>query len=100
MCPVVLGKGRSLFRDNVEAIAIKLVSVTALDRGAVSLIYSQRGAAGSQADEAAARFAVRSLSARCYAPFVSNDKRRAVDGPGTAGASRLNRRHPQLPEVV
>ena len=43
LCPVVLGSGRPLFRDNVESIQMKLANAKALDRGAVSLIYSQRG---------------------------------------------------------
>src|SRR5919206_4714698 len=42
MCPVVLGKGRALFRGSAGPIAMKLVSATALDRGAVSLIYRRR----------------------------------------------------------
>ncbi|WP_299433052.1 dihydrofolate reductase family protein [uncultured Meiothermus sp.] len=46
MCPVVLGSGRSLFRDNLASIQLKLVNANVLDRGAVSLIYSQQDAAG------------------------------------------------------
>jgi dihydrofolate reductase len=42
VCPVVLGKSRTLFRDNVEPIPMTLVSASALERGAVSLIYRQR----------------------------------------------------------
>ncbi len=45
MCPVVLGKGRPLFRD-AGPIQMKLVNAKALDRGAVSLIYARRDAAG------------------------------------------------------
>lgn len=41
-CPVVLGKGRPLFRDNVRPIQMQLVNAKALDRGAVSLIYHHR----------------------------------------------------------
>lgn len=39
ICSVVLGSGRALFRDKVAPIQMKLASVNALDRGAVSLIY-------------------------------------------------------------
>jgi dihydrofolate reductase len=45
-CPVVLGSGRRLFRDDGRPIAMNLVSATALDRGAVSLVYSRRNTAG------------------------------------------------------
>jgi len=41
ICPLVLGSGRPLFRDNIGSIQLKLVSAKALSRGAVSLIYSQ-----------------------------------------------------------
>ncbi len=41
ICPLVLGSGRPLFRDNVRSIQMKLVNAKALSRGAVSLIYSQ-----------------------------------------------------------
>jgi len=40
LCPVVLGSGRPLFRDNARLIPMKLVSAKTLDRGAVSSIYS------------------------------------------------------------
>ena len=46
MCPLVLGAGRPLFRDKVGSIEMKLVSARALDRGAVSLVYSRRGSTG------------------------------------------------------
>lgn len=46
LCPVVLGSGRPLFREKAESNPMKLVRATALDRGAVSLIYSPRDAAG------------------------------------------------------
>lgn len=39
ICPVVLGGGRPLFRDKVAPIQMKLAGTTALDRGAVSMIY-------------------------------------------------------------
>jgi dihydrofolate reductase len=41
LCPVVLGSGRPLFRDNIRPAQMKLVNAKALDRGAVSLVYSQ-----------------------------------------------------------
>jgi dihydrofolate reductase len=40
LCPVVLGGGRPLFRDNAGSITMKLLNERKLDRGAVSLIYS------------------------------------------------------------
>jgi dihydrofolate reductase len=43
LCPVVLASGRPLFRDNARSIQMKLVNAKTLDRGAVSLIYSQQG---------------------------------------------------------
>ena len=43
-CPVVLGSGRQLFRDNARSIPMKLLNASTLDRGAVSLIYSPREA--------------------------------------------------------
>jgi dihydrofolate reductase len=46
VCPVVLGSGRPLFRDNAGSIPMKLLSARTLDRGAVSLIYSARDAGG------------------------------------------------------
>jgi len=46
VCPVTLGRGRPLFRDNAGPIQMQLVNAKALDRGAVSLIYSHRAAAG------------------------------------------------------
>jgi dihydrofolate reductase len=45
VCPVVLGKGRPLFRDNAGPIQMELVNAKAKDRGAVSLVYRYRGAA-------------------------------------------------------
>jgi dihydrofolate reductase len=44
LCPVVLGSGRPLFRDNAGSIPMKLVNAVKLDRGAVSLIYRPRDA--------------------------------------------------------
>ncbi len=46
LCPVVLGSGRPLFRDNARSILMNLLNASTLDRGAVSLIYSPRGTAG------------------------------------------------------
>jgi dihydrofolate reductase len=46
ICPVVLGRGRPLFRNGVAPIEMRLVNANVLDRGAVSLIYGQRAAAG------------------------------------------------------
>ena len=46
LCPVVLGSGRPLFRDNARSIPMKLLNASTLDRGAVSLIYSPREATG------------------------------------------------------
>jgi dihydrofolate reductase len=46
LCPVVLGSGRPLFRDNAGSIPMKLLNASTLDRGSVSLIYSARDAAG------------------------------------------------------
>jgi dihydrofolate reductase len=44
VCPVVLGKGRPLFRDNGgRPIQMQLVEAKAKDRGAVSLVYRYRG---------------------------------------------------------
>ena len=40
LCPVVLGSGRPLFREDARSISMKLLTATTLDRGAVSLIYS------------------------------------------------------------
>jgi len=42
MCPVVLGKGRALFRDDAEPVPLELTHAHALDRGAVSLVYRPR----------------------------------------------------------
>jgi len=42
LCPVVLGSGRPLFREGARSIPMKLLTATALDLGAVSLIYSPR----------------------------------------------------------
>ena len=41
LCPVVLGNGRSLFGTNGTQSPMRLVKASPLDRGAVSLIYSQ-----------------------------------------------------------
>jgi dihydrofolate reductase len=46
LCPVVLGSGRPLFRNNAGSIPMKLLNASRLDRGAVSLIYSSGDAAG------------------------------------------------------
>ena len=46
LCPVVLGSGRPLFRDNAGSIPMKPLKASTLDRGAVSLIYNPRDAAG------------------------------------------------------
>jgi dihydrofolate reductase len=43
VCPVVLGNGRPLFRDNGGPIQMQLVDAKAKDRGAVSLVYRNRG---------------------------------------------------------
>ena len=43
VCPVVLGKGRPLFRDNGGPVQMQLVDAKAKDRGAVSLVYRYRG---------------------------------------------------------
>ncbi|MEO8450130.1 MAG: dihydrofolate reductase family protein [Gemmatimonadota bacterium] len=45
LCPVALGRGRRLFRDNVGPGQMRLMKAKALDRGAVSLIYDPRPAA-------------------------------------------------------
>lgn len=39
MCPVVLGTGKSLFRDTIAPLQMTLVSANVLDRGGVSLVY-------------------------------------------------------------
>ena len=44
VCPVVLGDGRSLFRDKSAQLQMKLASAKQLDRGAVSLVYQQDAA--------------------------------------------------------
>lgn len=41
LCPVVLAGGRPLFREQAD-LPLKLVKATALDRGAVSLVYARR----------------------------------------------------------
>jgi dihydrofolate reductase len=46
LCPVVLGSGRPLFRDNAGSIPMKLLNANRQDRGAVSLTYSLEDAAG------------------------------------------------------
>jgi dihydrofolate reductase len=40
-CPMVLGSGRRLFRDEGEPMKMNLVRANGLDRGGVSLIYSE-----------------------------------------------------------
>ncbi len=45
LCPVMLGSGRPLFRDRAPSTVMKRVEAHTLDRGAVSLVYSPRGAA-------------------------------------------------------
>jgi dihydrofolate reductase len=45
LCPVVLGSGRSLFRDNARPIPMKLGNAKTLDRGAVSFVYSPQNSA-------------------------------------------------------
>ena len=42
LCPVVLGGGRSLFRDKAGSIPMTVVNASKLDRGAVSLVYLPR----------------------------------------------------------
>jgi hypothetical protein len=42
VCPVVLGAGRSLFRDKSGGKQLELIDGHSLDRGAVSLLYRQR----------------------------------------------------------
>ena len=46
LCPVVLGSGRPLFRNDFSSIPMELLIASRLDRGAVSLIYSPRDAPG------------------------------------------------------
>lgn len=41
LCPVVLGSGRPLFRERANP-QLKLVKASAMDRGAVSLVYTRR----------------------------------------------------------
>ena len=43
VCPVVLGSGRQLFRDKSGGKQLELIDAHSLDRGAVSLLYRQRG---------------------------------------------------------
>jgi dihydrofolate reductase len=43
VCPVVLGGGRPLFRDKSGGKQLELIDAHGLDRGAVSLLYRQRG---------------------------------------------------------
>ena len=40
LCPVVLGNGRALFRGTANR-TLKLIKATAMDRGAVSIIYGR-----------------------------------------------------------
>ena len=42
LCPVVLGGGRSLFREKSPSIPLTVVNASKLDRGAVSLVYFPR----------------------------------------------------------
>lgn len=42
VCPVVLGRGRSLFRDMVDSFDMRLLSTRAFDRGTVLLAYAAR----------------------------------------------------------
>ena len=42
LCPVVLAGGRPLFHGREQAPSLKLAKATALDRGAVSLVYTRR----------------------------------------------------------
>jgi len=44
VCPVVLGSGKPLFRDNGRALDLKLSNARTLDRGAVLLNYVPRRA--------------------------------------------------------
>jgi dihydrofolate reductase len=46
LCPIALGNGRPLFRDKTGSVPMKLLQASTLDRGAVSLIYGPRAAAG------------------------------------------------------
>jgi len=39
VCPVVLGQGRPLFGDEVDALDMKLLKANSFDRGAVLLAY-------------------------------------------------------------
>ena len=43
VCPVVLSSGRPLFRDKSGGKQLELIDAHGLDRGAVSLLYRQRG---------------------------------------------------------
>jgi len=43
VCPMVLGSGRPLFRDKSGGKQLELIDAHGLDRGAVSLLYRQRG---------------------------------------------------------
>jgi dihydrofolate reductase len=40
VCPVVLGGGKPLFRDKVDAFDMRLLKATSFDRGAVLLAYT------------------------------------------------------------
>jgi len=42
LCPVVLGNGRRLFRNDFGSITMTLVGARTLDRGGVSLIFNPR----------------------------------------------------------
>jgi dihydrofolate reductase len=50
VCPVVLGSGRPLFRDQIASLDLTLLNARGLERGAVSLKYAQRN--GRSADAA------------------------------------------------
>jgi dihydrofolate reductase len=48
VCPVVLGKGRSLFREKVDTGEMKLLEVKTFDRGAVQLRYRSEKARSAE----------------------------------------------------
>jgi dihydrofolate reductase len=49
VCPVVLGDGRSLFRDTSHVLDMHLVGATSYDRGAVQLTYAPDKARATEA---------------------------------------------------
>ena len=52
VCPVALGKGRSLFRDKVDTGEMKLLEVKTFDRGSVLLKYrSEKARSAETADQ-------------------------------------------------